>query len=97
MTFERGRAYIATEPHGEKIVVAVTGRRGGRVTFARVNLLKCVGVREIEGRETAVLRCNNGRDYFVSAAVEADLQSAAEVMSILERAEVARRRGLFGL
>ena len=86
MQFERGRAYVATATHGgEQMVVAVTGKRNGWVTFSRVNLLKRVAIREIEGRDTAIIRTAAGLDYFVSAACEVDLQNAAEVYRILKR------------
>ena len=84
--FERGSAYIATATHGgEQMVVAVTGKRNGWVTFSRVNFHKRVAIREIEGRDTAMIRTAAGLDYFVSAACEVDLQNAAEVQSILDQ------------
>lgn len=90
MKFEKGCAYMANDTiSGEKAVVACTGRRSGRVTFSRVGMLKCVGIREIEGRETALIKSNTGRDLFVSAACTVDLQNAAEVLSILERSKAA--------
>ena len=88
-SFEPGRAYMVTPviPGARKVVLACTGRRGKRVTFARVEGIYRTRVTEIDGRETAMIRARDGLDYFASAVVEVDVSRAAEIIEAMgERA-----------
>ena len=87
--FEPGRAYMVTPviPGARKVVLACTGRRGKRVTFARVEGIYRVRAVEIDGRETAMIKGRDGLDYFASAVVEVDVARAAEIVEAMgERA-----------
>lgn len=86
--FEKGKAYYAnpTLQGAKQMIVACTGVTRGRdglyATFTRVGLLKRVKVSEIEGRDTVMLKCADG-DYFVSSAIEVDLDNVANVLEAL--------------
>ena len=88
--FEKGKAYFATPtiPEQKQIVVACTGVHKGRdgkyATFARIDMLKRVKVCAFEQREMVQLKCNTGIDYTVSAACEADVGNAAQVLATME-------------
>ena len=86
--FEKGKAYYANPAlpgAKQKIVLCIgvnSGRAGIFATFSQVGLLKRAKVRNIEGRDTVMLRCCDG-DYFVSAAVDVNVSAAAEIIDCI--------------
>lgn len=86
-SFEKGKAYYATPTlkGAKQVIVACTGRSGHTATFSRVDMLKRVDVRPFDGRETAIIKADDGLDYFVSASVDVDLENAAAVLAAIEK------------
>ena len=82
--FQRGLAYFATPTTGgqQRIFVTVSCR-AGRVSFVDCKSVTGGEIRNFEGRETALVKSEDGRDYFVSASVEADIEGAADVLEAL--------------
>lgn len=77
--FRLGACYVAT-PHLEgakQRLFVVAARSRGSVTFAMLRDVYRAQVRPIEGRETARVSADDGLDYFISSAVEADVGQAA--------------------
>jgi len=86
-SFEKGKAYYATPTliGAKNKIVACTGRYGRTATFTRVDMLKRVEVGQVDDRETAIIKADDGLDYFVSSAVCADLENAVAVLSAIEK------------
>lgn len=87
--FVPGCAYVAnsTPRCPEQQIVVMAGGRdsGGRMTFTRVGGVASGQIRTFDGHETVVLRFDDGCEYFVSAAVPADVDEASRVMGMIRR------------
>lgn len=85
--FVPGCAYVANSTpkcQAQQIVVMAGGRdSGGRMTFVRVGGIASGQIREFDGHETVLLRFENGDEFFVSAAVPADVDEASRVMRMI--------------
>ena len=85
--FIPGCAYVAnsTPKCAEQQIVVMAGGRdsGGRMTFVRVGGIASGQVREFDGHETAMLRFEDGGEFFVSAAVMADVAEASRVLGMI--------------
>ena len=73
-SFIKGRAYVATPTMKgpAQRVMACIERGPGCVALVDVRGLHRVDVKVVMDRETAIVKDDNGIDYFASAVVEAD-------------------------
>ena len=85
--FVPGCAYLANSTprcKPQQIVVMAGGRdSGGRMTFTRVGGIASGQVKAFDGHETAVLRFADGGEFFVSAAVPADVDEASRIIGMV--------------
>lgn len=78
--FEVGRAYIATPTMRDAApqrVFEVARRKGADVTMVDVRGLHRIRVKELMGREIAMIRTPEGVDYLTSSTVPADIAATA--------------------
>ena len=87
--FIPGCAYVANSTPKclqQQIIVMAGGRdSGGRMTFVRVGGIASGQIRTFDGHETALLRFDDGGEYFVSAAVMADVDEASRVLRMIRK------------
>ena len=85
--FVPGCAYVAnsTPRCRQRQIVVMAGARdsGGGITFAKVGGIANGQIKEFDGHETTVLRFEDGGEFFVSAAVRADVDEASRVMGMI--------------
>ena len=81
--FVKGKAYVATPTlkGPAQRVMACIEREPGRVVLVDVRGLHRVDVKIVMDRETAVVKSDDGLDYFTSAAVKAD---AADIVGCVK-------------
>lgn len=84
MNFEDGVGYIATKTidSRQKAVVVFCGRENGELSFVKVGDVANAPVREFDGRETALVKFDDG-EYFVSASVAVDPGEAKRVIDLI--------------
>lgn len=84
ITFNQGASYYANASLGDgQFVVTVAGRtKRGIPIFRAGDTIVADRVMSIDGREFAQLRGDDGQLYGVSSAARADIQSAAELLTL---------------
>lgn len=86
--FEPGRAYwfISCNPGAGKFLAVAAGKDGDEATFVRPYELLSGTPRWMDGRETVVVKGEDGNDYFASSASVENISAAARVIEEIKKA-----------